>query len=403
MKSVAWVTTTFPTMATFTENDVRGLIERGVRVRVLTLGRRGTRFQPEHAGLLDRVAEVGSPVAPASWAALLGWFVRRPHVLVPEVLRMLWASRGSLYALAGHVGYLPAAARVAAIVERERIERVHGGWAHFPASVALLAARLTGARFSMSAHAGADLYRTQAYLAEKVRAADFVSACVRTNADMIERLAGAQARVHRIYHGVDLGRFDAAARAPDPEPLLLTVGRLAPAKGFDLAVRVVALLRGRAGGAPRLVMVGEGPERERLEALARELGVAERVRFAGTLDHDALLPLYRRCWLLLAPSRVLANGRRDGIPNVVVEAMAMGVPVVGTAATGIEEIVETGVTGWVVPPDDADALAAAVAQALDRPEALRALGGAARRRVAESFDQRANFERLYALMNGAAA
>jgi glycosyltransferase involved in cell wall biosynthesis len=80
----------------------------------------------------------------------------------------------------------------------------------------------------------------------------------------------------------------------------------------------------------------------------------------------------------------------------------MGVPVVGTAATGIEEIVETGVTGWVVPPEDADALAAAVTQALDRPEALQLLGDAARRRVAESFDQRANFERLYALMNGAA-
>jgi len=403
MNSIAWVTTTFPTMATFTENDVRSLIERGVRVRVLTLGPRGSRFQPEHAPLVDCVEEVGSPVAPAAWAALLGWLVRRPHVLIPEVLRMLWASRRSLYALTGHVGYLPAAARVASIVARERIERVHGGWAHFPASVALLASRLTGARFSMSAHAGADLYRTQAYLAEKVRAADFVSACVRTNADMLERIAGEGARIHRIYHGVDLGRFDAAARVPDPEPLLITVGRLAPAKGFDLAIRAVAALAGRPGGAPRLVMVGEGPERERLESLVRTLGVAERVPFAGELEHGALLPLYRRAWLLLAPSRVRANGRRDGIPNVVVEAMAMGIPVAGTSATGIEEIVETGRTGWVVPPDDPDALAAAISEAIDHPEALPRLGAAAHERVATAFDQRANFERFYALMRGAAA
>lgn len=400
MISVAWVTTTFPTMASFIESDVRRLIERGARVRVLTLGPRGTRFQPEHAALLDHVEEVGRPFAPAAWAALLGWLVRRPHVLVPEALRMLWASRGSLYALAGHLGYLPAAARVATIVRRERIERVHGGWAHFPASVALLAARLAGARFSMSAHAGADLYRTRAYLAEKVRAADFVNACVRGNAAMLERLAAGEGHVHHIYHGVDLERFTAGTRTPDPAPLLLTVGRLAPAKGFDVAVRALALLPADGPLAPRLVLVGDGPERARLEALAESLGVAARVRFAGTLDHDALLPLYGRAWLLLAPSRVMSTGRRDGIPNVVVEAMATGLPVVGTAATGIEEIVEDGVNGWLVPPDDPPALAAAIGPALARPETLAAAGAAARRRVGEAFDQRANFERLYALMNG---
>jgi len=402
VKSVGYVTTTFPTMATFVENDVRGLCERGVRVRVFTLGRRGTRFQPEHAPLLDLVEQVGAPFAPASLAALFGWLVRKPHVLIPEAARMLWASRRSLYALAGHAGFLPAAARVASIIEREGLERIHGGWAHFPASVAYLASRLTGARFSMSAHAGADLYRTQAFLAEKVHAADFVSACVRGNADMLERLGGPRANVHRIYHGVDLERFDANGRSLAPRPLLLTVGRLAPAKGFDLAIRALAMLPAPAGREPRLTLVGDGPERARLGALAADLGVADRVTFAGTLAHDALLPLYRSCWLLLAPSRVLANGRRDGIPNVVVEAMAMGVPCVGTDATGIDEIVETGSTGAVVPPDDADALATAVARLIGSPEALPALGTAARLRVAESFDARANFDRLYALMNGGA-
>jgi glycosyltransferase involved in cell wall biosynthesis len=400
MKSVAWITTTFPTMATFMEHDVRSLVERGVRVRVLTLGRRGAEYQPEHAGLLDLVDEVGSPLDPGAWLALLGWLARRPNVLIPEVARMLWASRRSAYALAGHLAYLPAAARVASMVERDEIERVHGGWAHFPASVALLAARLTGARFSMSAHAGADLYRTQAYLAEKTRAAEFVCACVQTNAEMLERLAGAGARVHRLYHGVDLRRFNAAERAPASSPTLLTVGRLAPAKGFDLAIRALARLENSPSGAPELVMVGDGPERGRLEALARELGVSDRVRFAGTLGHDALLPIYRSCWALLAPSRVLADGRRDGIPNVVLEAMAMSVPCIGSDATGIGEIVETGATGWIVPPDDVDALAAALAEAIAAPERLAAFGAAGRRRVEEAFDARANFERMFALMNG---
>jgi hypothetical protein len=185
VRSVAYVTTTFPTLAAFVESEVHRLVQRGVRVSVYTLRAVGTEYQPEHEALVGMTRAVGSPLALSSWAALLGWLVRRPHVLVPSVLRMLWASRRDPYALAGHLGYLPAAAAVAREVERERIEWGHGAWAHFPGSVAWLAARLTGRRFSLAAHAGADLYRTQAFLADKVRAAEFVSACVRGNADML--------------------------------------------------------------------------------------------------------------------------------------------------------------------------------------------------------------------------
>jgi glycosyltransferase involved in cell wall biosynthesis len=398
VKSVLYVTTTFPTLAAFIENEVRRLHERGVRVRVVTLRPVSHEYQPEHAPLLALTTAVGSPASPASWAALLGWLVRRPHVLLPEVARMLWASRGSPYALAGHLGYLPAAARVASIAEREDLERVHGAWAHFPASVALLAARLAGRRFSMSAHAGADLYRTQAYLAEKVRRADFVTACVRGNAEMLRRLAP-EGRVEWLYHGTDLARFGAIARARDPEPMLLAVGRLSPAKGFDDAVLAVGELA-RRGTAPRLVIVGDGPERARLEGLVREQGITDRVEFTGALTHDAIAPLYARAWLLLAPSKVLANGRRDGIPNVVIEAMAAGVPVVGTRATGIDEAVVPGRTGALAEPGDPASLAAAIAPLVADPGEVDRLGALAREQVRSTFDAGANFERLLALFRG---
>ena len=237
MKSLAYVTTTFPTIAAFLENEVHRLVQRGVRVRVFTLRGVGTRFQPEHEPLVALVRPVGNPLDPRGWAALLAWLVRRPQVLVPEVARMLWASRRSPYALFGHLGYLPAAARVALEVEREDLGRVHGAWAHFPASVAYLAARLTGRPLSIAAHAGGDVRRTQAFLAEKVRAAEFVTTCVRENADLLRLLAGPGPRIECIYHGVDLRRFDGRGRERSPEPLLLTVGRLAATKGFDVAVR----------------------------------------------------------------------------------------------------------------------------------------------------------------------
>lgn len=399
MKSVAYVTTTFPTLASFVEGEVHRLRAAGVRVEVFTLRGRGTRFQPEHAGLLEITHSVGGPLDPAGWLALFAWLARRPAVLVPSVVRMLWASRASGYALLGHLGYLPAAARIARAVERLGIDRVHGAWAHFPASAAWLAARLTGTRFSMSAHAGADLYRTRAFLREKAQAADFVAACVRGNAEMLRALAPG-ARIEWIYHGVDLARFDGRGRAPDREPLLLTVGRLAAPKGYDLAIEAVAELAAR-GVEVRLTLVGDGPERPALEGLARARGVSDRVAFAGELDHDGLLPLYRRAWALLAPSRVMPNGRRDGIPNVVIEAMAMGVPCVGTRAAGLEEAIRAGETGALAEPGDAPSLAAAIEPLVRDPQLRARLGAGARACVEAAFDAGRNFERMRALLLGA--
>ena len=399
MKSVAFVTTVFPTLASFIEDDVHRLAARGVRVRVYALRGVGRQYQRRHAPLLALTETVGSPLDLRAWGALCRWLVRRPGVLIGESARILWASRGSPSALAGHLLWLPAACRVASLVEREGLERVHGAWAHFPGSVAYLAARLAGRPFSLSAHAGADLYRTRAFLAEKVRAADFVATCVRGNAEMLRELAGPDARVEWIAHGVDLARFDGSGRALEPEPVLLTVGRLSPPKGFDDAIRALALLRSR-GREATLWLVGDGPERATLEALARERGVADRVRFLGALGHEELLPLYRRAWLLLAPSRVLANGRRDGIPNVIVEAMAMGLPCVGTRAGGIEEAIVPGETGALAEPGDPASLAEAVESVLADPEALARLGRAARQRALERFDAARSFERFFALFEG---
>ena len=402
MKSVAYVTTTFPTLAAFIENEVHRLVSRGVDVRVFTLRGVGVQFQPEHAALVARTRPVGNPASPEAWLALVSWLARRPGVLLRETARILWASRGSGYAMIGHLGYLPAAALVASRVEREGLDRVHGAWAHFPGTVAYLAARLTGRPFSLAAHAGADLFRTQAFLAEKVRAADFTSACVRGNADMLRRLAGGAARVEWIYHGVDLKRFDGTGSVPDDDPLLLAVGRLSPPKGFDVLIRALGVLS-RRGGAPRLALVGDGPEAQALAELARAEGVSDRVQFLGALTHDRLLPLYRRAWALVAPSVVLSNGRRDGIPNVVIEAMAMGVPCVGSRAAGLEEVILEGETGWLADPGDPESLATAIDRARSDRAARDRAGERARAWVRRDFDADRNFDRLCALFGGAGA
>lgn len=400
MKSVLYVTTTFPTLAAFIENEVKRIDARGVKIRVLTLLPVGKQYQPEHARLVTLTEAIGSPLSLRNWGALLAWLVRKPHVLVPEVLRMLWASRGSAYALAGHIGYLPAAARIAEIAEREGFERIHGAWAHFPASAAWLATRLTGKRFSMAGHAGGDLYRMREFLPQKVRAADFITCCVRGNAEMVRALVPG-GRVHWLYHGTDLSRFGNIVRARAAEPTLLIVGRLARTKGYDDAILALAVLAKR-GLRPRFVVVGEGPERERLEQLAREVGVLEQVRWCGSLTHDQLAPHYAAAWLLVAPSVVLPNGRMDGIPNVVIEAMAAGLPVVGTRAAGLEEAVVPGRTGALANQRDPASLADAIEPLLRDPAEVDRLGAIAHAEVRGAFDVERNFEKLWALFTGTA-
>ncbi|MBI5170920.1 MAG: glycosyltransferase family 4 protein [Candidatus Eisenbacteria bacterium] len=400
MNSVLYVTAAFPTLAAFIENEVKRIDQRGVKIRVLTLRPVSTQYQPEHAPLVTLTSSVGSPLDLRNWGDLLLWTLRRPHVLIPDFLRILWASKASPYALMGHAGYLPAAARVASIAEREGFERIHGAWAHFPATVAYLASRLTGKRFSMAGHAGGDLYRMQEFLPQKARAADFMTCCVRGNAEMVRRLVP-EARVHWLYHGTDLSRFGSIVRARATEPTLLIVGRLARTKGYDDLFKAMAVLK-RRGVTPKLVVVGDGPERANLEALAREGGVMEQIQWCGSLTHDQLAPHYAAAWLLVAPSVVLANGRMDGIPNVVVEAMAAGLPVVGTRAAGLEEIVVPGRTGALANQRDPEDLASAIEPLIGDAAEVDRLSAIARTEVREAFDVERNFEKLWALFAGTA-
>ena len=130
---------------------------------------------------------------------------------------------------------------------------------------------------------------------------------------------------------------------------------------------------------------------------AAELGVTDRIEFVGALTHDALRAWYARAWVLAAPSVVLSNGRRDGIPNVVIEAMAMGVPCVGTRAAGLEEAIVPGETGALAEPGNAESLADAIESLIETPAALDRMAARARARVARDFDAERNFERLLEL------
>jgi glycosyltransferase involved in cell wall biosynthesis len=278
------------------------------------------------------------------------------------------------------------------------VRHLHAHFCHGATTVAWLASLMTGLPFSFTAHAK-DIYceslNPSGLLRRKMRAARFVVTCTDANR---EHLLGVEprARVHCVYHGLNaeftelLGGTDGAARPPasagGKRLRALGVGRLVEKKGFDVMVEACGILRRRE--VPfEAVIVGEHGEHEpEIRRRIDALGLGDSVRLVGPMEQSRLYEEYRSAGVFCLPCRVLENGDRDGIPNVLMEAMACGLPVITTPVSGIPEIIKDGVNGRLVPPDDPTALADALMRLDADPRLAERFSAEARTTVRERFD-----------------
>jgi glycosyltransferase involved in cell wall biosynthesis len=344
--------------------------------------------------------------------------VRAPLVTVPASPRghaRQFAARHARLFAASPVNYL----RALGVAGRRGMQGLrdfmHAGWlagqlradgvghlhTHFisrPADVAQLAARLAALPFSISAHAK-DIYLSDPDdLQRKLQAASFTVTCTAFNQQTLSAIAP-QAPVHRMYHGVDHTLFHPARRLPAGSvPLIVSVGRLRAKKGLDTLVDACAVLRDR-GRRFACEIVGYGEEQARLQAQIERLKLTGDVRLVGKLTREQVIERYARAAVYVQPSRIAADGDRDGIPNVLLEAMAMGLPVVASRVSGIPELVDHGRNGLLVEPDEIAALADAIDRLLHQPALCTGLGCRARRTVTEQFDNDNNLLLLCALLD----
>ena len=274
------------------------------------------------------------------------------------------------------------------------VRHLHAHFAHGTTTVTWLASAITGLPFSFTGHAK-DIYAPKlnpaGLLRRKLRAARFAVTCTEANLEHLRAIAP-DATVHRVYHGLnaDFSRLLAGTvngHAPEPDAVrLLGVGRLVPKKGFDVVVDACGLLSRR--GVPFQATI-VGPDDDAGPGLRRriaELGLGDRIRLQGQMSQAELLGEYRRASAFCLPCRVLDDGDRDGIPNVLVEAMASGAPVVTTPISGIPEIVRDGVNGLLVAPDDPEALADAIVRLREDRELARRISHEAQATVQREFD-----------------
>lgn len=279
-------------------------------------------------------------------------------------------------------------------VARESIDGVHGYFAHRPAAVARAVATSLGVPFGFSAHAKDPSKVDPAELADRARAAACIIAC---NSQVARQLRAVGADPTLVPHGVDLAAFSPRPRLAEGRVELLAVGRLVAKKGFDVLIDAVHLL----DFDWRLRIVGNGPLLRPLQQAARDTGVEGRIEFLGTRTHAELPSLYHVTDIVAVPSVIDADGDRDGLPNVVLEAMACGLAIVGSDVAAIPTAVEHRVTGLLVEPGDAHGLANALNELAKDADLRAGLGANARSRAECNFGLAACTHRFMSILEAA--
>ena len=298
--------------------------------------------------------------------------------------------------------FLQAGHIAAQVIDAGAVRHLHGHFCHGATTITWFASRLTGVPFSFTAHAK-DIYQSDQnpgdLLARKLDAARFVATCTGANASHLAHRFPSSAHVHTVYHGLDTDFFapPQIGRISSPTPLILAVGRFVEKKGLADLVDACALLK--ADGVPfRCLLVGEkGDQSEPLRNKIRELGLDDCIEMRGPVKHAELRRLYHQSAIFALPCLVAADGDRDGIPNVLAEAMATGLAVVSTPVSGIPELLRDRIDGLMDPKRSPQALAAALRSLLQSDTLRRQLGAAARRRVCDVFDSHQTTLQLKAL------
>jgi glycosyltransferase involved in cell wall biosynthesis len=451
---IGYVVMGFPRISeTFISNEIHLLETLGARLCVFAI-KQGDKDQiHESVGLIRAPITYLPPMTSLSGTGLFAWLrqnwpnyraqhlrllQRRPAAYLKTLasaLAMSWRYRKSAFSLrkvfikeflqAGHIA--------AQVLQAGTVRHLHGHFCHGATTITWFVSRMTGLGFSFTAHAK-DIYQAGQnpgdLLQRKLQAACFAATCTGANEEHLAQRFPDCKMVHTIYHGLDTKYFaPVEAREPlalaerelhplvlgdnereDPlilgankreDPLILAVGRFVEKKGFRYLIDACAALQQRGLKFCCVILGEKGDQLEAIRAQIDMLGLTKHIELRGPVTHDQLRETYAQASVFVLPCLVAADGDRDGIPNVLAEAMAMGLPVVTTAISGIPELVDAGAEGLVVSQRDATALAAALERILTDADLRAALGAAARAKVCRMFDSRKTTRELKALFDTA--
>ena len=394
---IAYVLKMYPRYSeTFVVNEILALERAGMSVEIFSLRAPvDTHFQDALARVRAPVTYLGTdrPKVDDFWNA-----IARAATTTPS----MWSALRCAGDAEARDVYQ--AALLATEVLARGLQHIHAHFATVAATVARLAARFTGLPYTFTAHAK-DIFHEDTRrddLARKLRDAAAVVTVSDYNVDFLRREYGHAAdTVERIYNGIDLTTF--AFEPPvQRRPTILAVGRLVEKKGFADLIEACARLATR-GRAVDCRIVGAGPLEADLRAHASRLGLDSSIHFLGPRPQSQIIEEIHHASVCAVPCVLGTDGNRDGLPTVILEAMALGTPCVATPVTGIPEVIRDGVTGLLVPEHEPAALAAALECVLDDEPLRCTLARAARDLVEREFDIERNSQQLARLFSRAIA
>jgi len=377
---------------TFIAQEIRALEKLGFPLRLVSL-----RFptdkhvHPVHREIVAPVTYLPEYLHQEPLRVLKAWWRARrlpgyPHALSTwlgdyrrDMTRNRWRRFGQACVLASEI----------ADGRHGAVKRLHAHFLHTPAAVAYYASLMTGIPWSCSAHAK-DIWTTPDWeKREKLAALDWLVTCTASGHAHLRDLASpAGEKVALVYHGLDFTRFPAPENTPPKDPAnrpltVLSVGRAVPKKGYPDLLQALAQLP--AGIDWRFRHIGGGPELPALKQQAEALGIADRITWQGALPQEQVLAAYREADLFALASRITADGDRDGLPNVLMEAQSQGVAVLASNISGVPELIRHGETGWLAPSEDPAAFTAAMTLLLQDHVKRRQLAEAGFARVRRDF------------------
>jgi glycosyltransferase involved in cell wall biosynthesis len=380
---IAYLNTLYPSLShTFIEREVRALRENGVEVHTFSVRRpgRADTLSESHRRAASETVYLVDGIWPMLMAAGL-MLLRHPVRSVLGLLASQRLSSPGLKQRMRHLAYAVEAARLAREMRLRKLRHVHVHMANNGASVAMLACVLCPElTYSLTIHGSAEFFNVEPVrLKQKAENATFVRAISDFGKAQIMAWARPEnwARFHVVHCGVCPSQYSPASPRAGGPLRLVTLGRLVPIKGYSLLLEACGHLS-EQGVDWTLEIIGDGPMRAGLERRAHELRIGDRVRFAGAVGQDDLPRRLDEAEVMVVSSFM------EGVPVVLMEAMAKELAVVATAVGGIPELVTPG-SGWLVPPGSSESLAQALLEAVEHRTELRSMGRRGRQRVVDAF------------------
>lgn len=394
--TVVYVIGTYPLLTTtFIDREIEALRSSGIDVRVVSVRRPQGPLSEAQRATVDEVTYV----LPVSLLPVIRSHIRHVLRAPGSYFGALWAlTRGRHSSVSQRFRTLlhfVMAVHITDLVEALGPTRVHAHFLDRATTVAMVASRLLDVPYSATAHAN-DIYVDPVLIREKISASDFVATCTGYNVAHLSTV-GDPDKIHLIHHGLDLDSYVVGQRPASGSPTIVAVGQLKEKKGFRYLVEACRLLSA-SGVDFRCEIVGEGPLRQDLETQIARSGLEGVVELLGAIDHRSVIDHLQAATVFTLPSVVTADGDRDGIPNVILEAMAVGLPVVSTRVSAIPEVVVHDVTGILVDPEDAVGLAQALGRLLSDADLRTRMSEQARTLVERSFDVERNVAELRDLL-----